>query len=146
VERATEDRLRRMLVQQIRAGVPREEAEKTARAGAERSREAAEREIKFACLLRAIADKERIFVEESEVHEQIRAIAARQNWTEQRAERYLEEEDMLRSLREDMREAKTKKFLIDHSKVTEMEPSEFQKRHAARFKGEREGAILRPFA
>lgn len=141
---AAQDRIGRSVVQQIRSGVPRQEAERRAEDQAERSREEAERDLKITYLLKTIADQERIYVEESEVQEQIRAIAARQKWTEQKAQRYLEEQDMQRSLREEMREAKTRKLLMDEAKIEEIDPEEFESWFAEKYAKLQKDRIIVP--
>jgi trigger factor len=125
VERATQDEMRRLMMRALRAGRPREEAEQIARSNAHRSRDMAVRNLKSSFLLREIADKERIYVLDDEVQEQIRALADRQDWKVERARRYLEKNDMMSSLRWDMREAKTMEYLEDNANITYIPASEF---------------------
>jgi trigger factor len=124
VQRATQDEMRRLMMRALRAGRPREEAEQYARSNAHRSREVAVRNLKSSYLLREIADRERIYVLDDEVQEQIRALANRQDWSVERARRYLEENEMLSSLRWDMREAKTIEFLEEQANITRVPAGE----------------------
>jgi len=132
VEGAAEEQQRRWVIRQLRTGRAVEEVKEDSRRIAEQSREQAERALKAAFLLRQIADKERIFVTESEVDEQIRALAAGHGWSEQRTRRYLEEQEMLGSLRRDMREAKTRQFLVENASFTEIDPQVFADRRRQR--------------
>ncbi len=95
-----------------------------------RTRAGVTRRLKASYVLRKVAEKERILVTESEVQEQVRAFASRQGWREERANSYMEERGMLRSLRDDMRESKTLDFLAENAEVEEISPEEFSKRHA----------------
>ena len=95
---------------------------------AERSREVAVRNLKASFLLREIADKERIYVLDSEVQEQVEVLAARQGWTRGRTERDMEENDLMQSLRWDLREEKTLKPLVENARVEEIDPEEFARR------------------
>ena len=126
VEQATQDEMRRLMMHALRAGRPREEAEQLARSNAHRSREIAVRNLKTSYLLRQVADAERIYVLDDEVQEQVRALAQRQGWSVERAQRYLEEEDMMSSLRWDLREAKTIEFLEENADITYVPADEFE--------------------
>ena len=125
IKRATADEQKKLIVRALRAGMPRDEVEKLTRETAERAREVAVRNLKAAFLLRQIADRERIYVLDPEVQEQVRAFAARQGWTESRAQRYFEENDLMQPLRWDMREEKTLQFLVENAKLEEVDPAEF---------------------
>ncbi len=130
VERAFEQEHVRALVRMLRMGVPREEAEERAAAESDRTRAGVTRRLKMSYVLRKVAEKERIVVTESEVQEQVRTFAGRQGWREERANSYLEERGMLRSLRDDMRESKTLDFLAENAQVKEISAEEFSRRHA----------------
>jgi trigger factor len=134
--RAFEQEHVRALVRMLRAGVPRDEAERVAADQSGRTREGVTRRLKASYVLRKVAEQERILVTESEVQEQVRTFAGRQGWREERAATYLEERGMLRSLRDDMRESKTLDFLAEHAHVTEISPEEFSRRHAETHAGE----------
>ncbi len=129
ISRAEREQQTRNLIRMLRSGVPREQAEQRASQQADETREGIVRALKREYILRKIAEKERILVTESEVDSQIRAFAARQGWREEKAEAYLEERGMLRSLRADMREAKTLEFLVEKAQIEEVSAQEFQKRH-----------------
>ncbi len=129
VERAAGEEQVRTVVSLLRRGVPRDVAEKHAAETADQSRDAVARRIKASFLMRKIAEKERIFVTEDEVANQVRTFASRQGWREERAWSYLEERGMLRSLRADMREAETVQMLLDNADVNEISPEEFDRRH-----------------
>ncbi|MFW6456843.1 MAG: trigger factor [Planctomycetota bacterium] len=128
VQQATQDEMRRLMTRALREGQSRDEAEQFARSQAHRSREMAERNLKSTYLLRQIADKERIYVLDDEVQEQIRALAARQDWSVDKAQKYLEKNDMMSSLRSDLRSEKTIQMLLDHAEVNTVPADEFTQR------------------
>ena len=129
VERARQDEERRMLVRMLRNGVPRDEAERRAYGQAEQTRAVVENRLRVDLLLREIADMERILVTESEVNSQIRAFASRQGWREDRARDYLEEQGVVRTLRNDIRESKTLEFLADNAEIKEIPAEEFAQKY-----------------
>ena len=130
VNDAAQEQQRRTVIRQMESGVSREEVEENLGQIASRSFDVAERGLKVTYLLKLIAEKERIYVSESEVQEQIRLLASRRGWTEQRARRYLEDQGLLRSLRGEMRESRTKQFLMQEAKRVEIDPELFAKRFA----------------
>ena len=125
IQRAAADEQKKLVIRALRAGMPRDRVEQLTRESAERSREVAVRNLMASFLLRQIADKERIYVLDNEVQEQVRAFAAKQGWTESRAQRYLEEKDLTQPLRWDMREDKTMQFLVENATIEEVDPAEF---------------------
>jgi trigger factor len=129
VERASREQQTRMLVRMLRAGVPRQEAERRAAEGSDRTRQGVTDSLKVAFLVRQIAQKETILVTESEVDSQVRAFASRQGWREERARSYLEERGFVRTLRDDMRETKVLDFLQENAKIEEVSPEEFSSRY-----------------
>ncbi len=131
VERADQRQQARMLVRLLRSGVARDEAEQRVAQAAQGSRRAATGSLKADFILRQIAEREKILVTESEVDSQIRAFAGRQGWRENRARDYLEEQGMVRALRDDMRESKTLDFLIENAEVREIPVEEFQQKYGA---------------
>jgi len=120
VDRATREEQVRRLIRLLRAGVPRQEAEKTATESQFETREMVARRLAATYVLRKVAEKERINITESEVDGQIRAFAADQGWREERARSYLEERGMVRALREDMREEATITFLLENAELKEV--------------------------
>ncbi len=141
VERASDDQQRRMLLRLLRAGVPRQEAERRAAEGVERARQSVEDSLRVTFLLRKIAEKERILVTESEVDGQIRSFAARQDWREERTRTYLEQRGAIRTLRGDMREDKTLDFLAESAEIKEIAPDEFSRKYGVpTVSGDEEGA------
>lgn len=131
VDRATRDVQVRRLVNLLRQGVPRAEAEQAALEGGFQQREAVARRLKATHLLRKIAEIEKIYVTESDVDLQIRTFAARQNMREDKARAYLEDRGMLRSLRDDMREEQTIEFLLETAKVKELSDDDWRAKYGA---------------
>ncbi len=128
VSKATVDEQRRLLTRALRAGIPRDQAEELMQSNADRSREAAVRSLKASFVLRKVADKERIFVLDSEVQQQVDDLGARQGWSARKTEKYMEEHDLMQSLRWDMREDKAVEFIVAEAKMSEIEPDEFARR------------------
>ncbi len=83
--------------------------------------EEAEKMLKIEILLREIADKERVYVSESEIDEQIRTIATGRGMDPERTRRMLEKNDMLDSLRRDMRKEKVIDLLLENAELNEVE-------------------------
>ncbi len=129
VESARQDAERRMLVRLLRSGVPRDEAERRAFGRTEQTRAVVENRLRLELVLREIADKERILVTESEVNSQIRDFASRQGWREDRARDYLEEQGIVRTLRNDIREGKTVEFLAENAEIEEIPAEEFAQKY-----------------
>jgi len=132
VESASRDEQRRQTIRALRMGSTAQQAEEMAQKAAGQSRDIALRRLKGTFLLKIIADKERIYILDSEVQEQARAMAASEGWAKRRTERFLEDDDLLRTLTEEMREEKTAKFLIESAEVEEIDPEEFSRRMRAR--------------
>lgn len=130
VERATQEQQNRVMLNALQRGQSRDEAQQLAVQTASRSREIAVRNLKRSYLMSEIADKERLFVTESEVREQIRSLAARRDWDEAQAEQYLEENDMMDSMRSNLREDKVMDFLLENAEIKEIPREEWEERYA----------------
>jgi len=126
VARATAEHQRRLMIRGLRAGLSREQVEEMARKNLQRSAEEAVRTLKAGFLLQQIADRERIYVTDAEVREQMEALAASQGWPERRARRFLEDAELAQSLRREMREERTIEFLLQSARVEEVNPEPSQ--------------------
>jgi len=135
VERAATEVRMRSLVRLLSQGVSREEAEERSGSETEDSRDAMVRRLKASYILARIAEKENIYVTESEVDEQVRSFASRQGWRQERARAYMEERGLLRSFREDLRENKTLEFLKQHAEPNELPLDEFRRRYGTERSG-----------
>jgi trigger factor len=87
--------------------------------GAERGE--VEREFRSGFMLAAIAKQEKVFVTESEVEEQITRMAAGYNRSVEEMTEYLEQRDMIGSIRASMREAKVMEILRKKVMIEEEE-------------------------
>jgi trigger factor len=125
VGKATQDEQMRRLMRMLRSGMPRAQAEQAALEQAHGTREVVRRRLQSTFLLRKIAEAEKVLITESDVDEQIRVFASEQNWQPDRARRYLEERDLVRSMRDDMREEATLDLLIKKAEITEVTPEEY---------------------
>jgi len=132
LEKATEDEKRSMAVRALRNGASLEQAEALVRQSKDIPREIAEHNLKKELFLKAIADQERIYVTEAEVAAQVKALAASRGWTERQTMKFLEKENLLGTMRAEMRERKTRQFLLENAKVNEIPPEEFDKRYGER--------------
>ncbi len=124
VERATVDEQKRLISRAIMQGIGMEQAQHVAAENVDRFREAALRNLKRSYVLRKVAERERVFVLDGEVKEQVRALAAREGWSEQRTEHYMKENDLESSLRDEMRSEKTMTFIIENAELEEAAPEE----------------------
>ncbi len=88
--------------------------------------ESAANTLKAEFVISKIADKERIYVTESELDEQIRAFAASRGLDEQKARRLLEKRDMFDTWRRDLKREKTVSMLLDNAQINEVEWNKMQ--------------------
>ena len=79
---------------------------------------------------------------ESEIQEQVRAIAAREGWTERKTEKFLEQQDLLGTLRSEMREMKTRAFLRENVLVEEIDSTVFEERYADKLPGDQKSGRI----
>lgn len=128
VDRAAREAEVRRLVQLLRAGLPRDQAEQMAAEDTLEGRETIVRRLKADYLLEKVAERERIIIIESEVDAQIRRFASAQGWREERARAYMEQRDMMRPLREDMRRDVTIEMLIESAQIAEIPAQEFERK------------------
>ncbi len=125
IEQAAEENRRRAALDAWREeGKDLEQARKEA-AEEDSFEQQAARHLKTEFLLKQIGDRERIYVSESELENQIRALAARRGTDQERMRRMLEKNDMLDSLRRDLRRAKVIDMLLENAELNEVEWSEF---------------------
>ena len=134
LEKATEDEKRSIAVQALRDGASSEQAEALVRESKDIPRELAEHNLKRELFLKLIADQERIYVTEQEVTAQVRALAASRGWTERQTTKFLEKQDLLGTMRAEMRERRTREFLVENATVREIEPKEFDERYGKKLK------------
>ena len=130
VDKATQDQKRSMAVQALRDGASREEAEALVGQSEDIPQEIALYNLKREFFLKVIADQERIYVTEPEVATQVKALAASRGWTERQTMKFLEKQDLLNTMRAEMRERKTRAFLQEKATVREIELKEFSERYA----------------
>jgi FKBP-type peptidyl-prolyl cis-trans isomerase (trigger factor) len=114
------------IVNAIRQGIPVEEARQMGPESVEESRQIAERNLKANYILREIGEKERVYVLDSEVKDQIRAQAAQQGWTEEKMQKYLEKNDMINDMRWSLRREKIVQRLLDLAEVNEVDWDKFE--------------------
>jgi len=103
--------LRRRKVELAQRGVPQEEIETRAKELEEGSIEDAERQTRLVFILDAIASKEDIKTEDSDVDARVAAMAARNGMRTQQMYVWLERENLMDELRNDLRTEKTRQFL-----------------------------------
>jgi len=106
--------LRRRKVELAQRGVPQEEIETRAKELEEGSIEDAERQTRLVFILDAIASKEDIKTEDSDVDARVAAMAARNGMRSQQMYVWLERENLMDDLRNDLRTEKTRQFLTEH--------------------------------
>lgn len=100
-------------------GVPAEEIEKHLEELRNASEEAAARNLRIYFVLDRIADKEKIFVTETEVENRIAAMAAAYRTTPQKMRAQIESDKSLAELRAGMREDRLVEFLLKSAKITD---------------------------
>lgn len=103
----------------LRMGVPPEKiAEETGKLD-DKNREAAERNIRSNFIYDKIAEKEKIYVTENEIEEELKVIAGQQNTNYQEIKRHYEEKNLTEGLRNFLRNQKIRKFLRENAKTEE---------------------------
>jgi trigger factor len=115
-----ERRLRSRLAgarRQLEQSVPHEALDAQLAHWAEEWRPQAEREVREALLLAAVAEREGIEVTDAEVDARIDALAAAQRVEPARLRKVYREQELLGSLRAQMREEKALEFLVREAKV-----------------------------
>ncbi len=100
-------------------GVPAEEIEKHLEELRNASEEAAARNLRIFFLLDRIADKEKIFVTETDVENRIASMAAAYRTTPQKMRAQIENENSLAELRAGMREDRVVEFLLKNASITD---------------------------
>jgi len=106
--------------QRMREGKVADEEIKQKLAGAEaESRKDAERRVRVYFLIDSIARKEKIFVTENDVEQELRGIAANNQVTPEDARAFYEKQNLLPDLRVAIMERKVRNFLREHAKLTD---------------------------
>lgn len=77
------------------------------------------RQVRLLFILDEIADKEKIEVTDKEVADAYKAIASQSGKSEEEVKAYYESHELVDRLKDKIREAKTVKFLLDNSNITE---------------------------
>lgn len=117
VEHHTERRVYKHQMDLLRRGYPIEEIQKKTKAIKSASADSVMRELKASLILDYIAEKEKIFVTETEVEKRIADIARIYNTDIGRVRNLLERRGSLSYLRNDMRENKVLDFLLKEAKI-----------------------------
>lgn len=115
----TDQRVYKHQLDLLNRGVPLEEIQKQTEMIKNASTESVMREVKASLVLNNIAEKEKIFVTENEVEQQIADIARAYNTDTARVRRQLERQGNLSYLRSDMRENKVMNFLLKEAEIEE---------------------------
>ena len=103
----------------LNRGIPLEEIQKQTEAIKNASAESVMRELKASLIMDYIAEKEKIFVTENEVEQQIADIARAYNTDTTRVRKQLESRGNLSYLRNDMRENKVMNIILKEAKIEE---------------------------
>ena len=101
-------------------GFKREELDKKDSEFREKFKNDAVRQVRLLFILDEIANAEKIKVSEKDVEESYKAISLQAGKSEDEIKNYYEAHDLVDNLKEKLREAKTIRFLIEKSQVTEV--------------------------
>lgn len=112
VQKWAGDHLQRLAVDMIYRGEPPEAVQAELEKHKDDAQEQAARSLKQHLIIEHIASKEKIFVTEDEVDRRIEQIAARQGRWPTEIRDYLEQNDLLRALRNQMRVEKVLEYLL----------------------------------
>ncbi|MGR3180057.1 MAG: trigger factor [Candidatus Anammoxibacter sp.] len=119
VDSMAEDMVERYKAELLKSGQPLEEVKDIEQKVKEESEESAIKKLKLSFILEDIANKEKIYVTDTEVDKRITEFARSYNMTPQKMFDYLEKEGNIRSLRLQMREEKTIAFIAKEAEITE---------------------------
>jgi trigger factor len=114
------ERRLRLAVQQLHEGVPHDVLHAQVERWREEWRPSAEREVKERWLLDAVADAQRLEIEDAAITEQIEKVAAAQGVTPARLREQVEGDLLEASIREDLRREQALDFLVSMAKVEEV--------------------------
>ncbi len=106
------------------AGIPEHIIQEKLHEQEDDSREDIRTSMKHNYVVEAVADREKIYVTESEVDEYIEQIASEQGKWKHELEEELEENDQMSQVRSELKEKKVMDFLIDHVSIQEEEEDE----------------------
>lgn len=112
VQKGASEHLQRLAVDMICRGAPQEVVQAELEKNKDKAQEQATLHLKQQLIIEHIASKEKIFVTEDEVDRRIEQIAARQGRWPTEVRDYLEQNDMLRALRGQMRTEKVLEYLL----------------------------------
>ncbi|MCF6156583.1 MAG: trigger factor [Candidatus Brocadia sp.] len=115
----TDQRVYKHQLDLLNRGIPLEEIQKQTDAIKNASAESVMRELKASLIMNYIAEKEKMFVTENEVEQQIADIARAYNTDTARVRKQLERQGNLSYLRNDMRENKVMNFLLKVANIEE---------------------------
>ncbi|WKZ23227.1 MAG: trigger factor [Candidatus Brocadiaceae baterium WH-1] len=115
----TEKRVYKHHLDMLNKGIPLEEIQKQTENIKNASAESVMKELKSSLILNKIAEKEKIFVTEQEVEQQIADIARAYNIDPLRVRKQLERQGNLSLLRNEIRENKVLNFLLKEANITE---------------------------
>jgi len=112
------------VVELQRRGVPMDQIEKRSDELREACRQRAQRELKLSFIFEAIAGSEKIEVSEDEVQARVGMIAAGYGCPVDRLYADMEKRGLLDSIREQIRDDKIFRLLLEKAEITEVEPPE----------------------
>lgn len=119
VNSMAEDMVERYRADMLKSGQPLKEVENIEQKVKAESEESAIKKLKLSFILEDIANKEKIYVTDTEVDKRITEFARSYNMTPQKMYDYLEKVGNIRSLRLQMREEKTIAFIVKDAEITE---------------------------
>jgi len=111
-------------MEMMRMGLSREAAEEKSRELRGKNKESTERFLRYSFVFDKIAKKEKIFVTESDVEEELKRIAASRGASPEEIRAEFEENEMIPSLRTRIREDKIRNFLREKTEIVEKKPEE----------------------
>lgn len=122
IENQTNKRLRRYQIELLNKGIPLEEIEKDIGNLKNASEESVVRDFKLSLILERIAEKEKIFVTETEINQRINELANIYGIEPSKMRNQLEKIGSIPNLRYQMKESKTVDFLIKEAVIEENNP------------------------
>jgi FKBP-type peptidyl-prolyl cis-trans isomerase (trigger factor) len=119
VESQKEELLRQLKLNHILHGGKKEELEGKEKELEKQAREQAVSRVKLSFILDEIAQKENVQVSEEEVEKRIEAIARKSAKHKDEVKKYLEKENLVSGLEQELRSIKTVEFLLNEAQICE---------------------------
>jgi len=117
LEKGQEQFLHQQQQRMAQAGLPREAIQEQIEQGRDEARESVRQNMKRQYVIKEVAEREKIYVTESEIDEYLKELAGQQDMWPHELREQLEENDQMDSVRSDLKEQKVMDFLLERVSI-----------------------------